>query len=171
MATGYWIVKGDKTSCGGRVLEGMQERRFADNPVAVNGSKVSCGKHPGNYYVAGGHRGESVHGHFVASTLYSRSTCPCKAWFIPSQTWASHGPYRENTPRVVSSPATVSVSEPEQHAQAARKNAVSEPHDGSNTTKKKREITLTIGCFSTAPAIMPIIPLEVTMPAPRNFWG
>ncbi|MEA9392896.1 PAAR domain-containing protein, partial [Acerihabitans sp. TG2] len=148
MAIGYWIVKGDKTSCGGRVLEGMQERRFADNPVAVNGSKVSCGKHPGNYYVAGGHRSESVHGHFVASTLYSRSTCPCEAWFIPSQTWASHGPYRENTPRVVaSSAASVSASEPEQHAQAARKNAASDTHDDGKTPKKKREITLTIGVF------------------------
>lgn len=122
MATGYWIVKGDKTSCGGIVHEGMPERTFANNPVAVNGSKVSCGKHPGNYSVGGGHPGEIVYGHYVASTLYSRSTCPCKAFFIPSQTWASHGPYQDDTPRAVSSVVSKSA-EPVQHAQVAKKPA------------------------------------------------
>lgn len=120
MAIGYWIVKGDKTSCGGLVHEGMPERQFAGNPVAVNGSKVSCGKHSGMYSVGGAHPGESVHGHYVASTLYSRSTCPCKAFFIPSQTWASHGPYQVNA--VKAAPVAYStVAEPEQHAQTAKK--------------------------------------------------
>ncbi|PEH53277.1 PAAR domain-containing protein [Yersinia kristensenii] len=122
MSVGYWIVKGDKTSCGGIVHEGMAERTFANNPVAVNGSKVSCGKHPGSYSVGGGHPGEIVHGHYVASTLYSRSTCPCKAFFIPSQTWASHGPYQggqqvATSRSVVESP----VTEPQQFAQSAKK--------------------------------------------------
>lgn len=123
MATGYWIVKGDKTSCGGIVHEGMPERTFANHPVAVNGSKVSCGKHPGSYSVGGGHPGEIVYGHYVASTLYSRSTCPCKAFFIPSQTWASHGPYQGGQPQATSSRAAVDspVAEPQQFAQSAKK--------------------------------------------------
>ncbi|CNE00521.1 PAAR domain-containing protein [Yersinia mollaretii] len=123
MATGYWIVKGDKTSCGGIVHEGMPERTFANHPVAVNGSKVSCGKHPGNYSVGGGHPGEIVHGHYVASTLYSRSTCPCKAFFIPSQTWASHGPYQGGQQQTVASRAAVNspVTEPQQFAQSAKR--------------------------------------------------
>ncbi|WP_145538704.1 PAAR domain-containing protein [Yersinia kristensenii] len=122
MSVGYWIVKGDKTSCGGIVHEGMAERTFANHPVAVNGSKVSCGKHPGSYSVGGGHPGEIVHGHYVASTLYSRSTCPCKAFFIPSQTWASHGPYQGGL-QAATSRAVVdsSVAEPQQFAQSAKK--------------------------------------------------
>ncbi|MBW5818715.1 PAAR domain-containing protein [Yersinia kristensenii] len=122
MSVGYWIVKGDKTSCGGIVHEGMAERTFANHPVAVNGSKVSCGKHPGSYSVGGGHPGEIVYGHYVASTLYSRSTCPCKAFFIPSQTWASHGPYQGGL-QAATSRAVVdsSVAEPQQFAQSAKK--------------------------------------------------
>ncbi len=126
MAIGYWIVKGDKTSCGGLVHEGMPERQFAGNPVAVNGSKVSCGKHSGMYSVGGAHPGESIHGHYVASTLYSRSTCPCKAFFIPSQTWASHGPYQGNVAKAAPV-ASSTVAEPEQHAQAAKKPAQDVP--------------------------------------------
>ncbi|CNK24806.1 PAAR domain-containing protein [Yersinia mollaretii] len=123
MSMGYWIVKGDKTSCGGLVHEGMPERTFANHPVAVNGSKVSCGKHPGNYSVGGGHPGEIVHGHYVASTLYSRSTCPCKAFFIPSQTWASHGPYQGGQQQTVASGAAIDspVTEPQQFAQSAKR--------------------------------------------------
>lgn len=123
MATGYWIVKGDKTSCGGIVHEGIPERQFAGHPIAVNGSKVSCGKHPGTYSVGGGHPGEIVYGHYVASTLYSRSTCPCRAFFIPSQTWASHGPYQEVQPQVVSSRTVIDspVTEPQQFAQSAKR--------------------------------------------------
>ncbi|MBW5823894.1 PAAR domain-containing protein [Yersinia kristensenii] len=122
MSVGYWIVKGDKTSCGGIVHEGMAERTFANHPVAVNGSQVSCGKHPGSYSVGGGHPGEIVHGHYVASTLYSRSTCPCKAFFIPSQTWASHGPYQGRL-QAATSRAVVdsSMTEPQQFAQSAKK--------------------------------------------------
>lgn len=122
MSVGYWIVKGDKTSCGGIVHQGMAERTFANHPVAVNGSKVSCGKHPGSYSVGGGHPGEIVHGNYVASTLYSRSTCPCKAFFIPSQTWASHGPYQGGAQSATSrSVVDSSVAEPQQFAQSAKK--------------------------------------------------
>ncbi|KEY59610.1 PAAR domain-containing protein [Serratia sp. DD3] len=115
MGFGYWIVKGDKTSCGGSVLNGRPEKKIGknNNYVAVNGSPVSCGKHPGTYSVGGGYPGEIIHGSYAASTLYSRSTCPCKAFFIPSQTFMSHGPYH--------APQRASVSaEPEQHAQTAK---------------------------------------------------
>ncbi|MGC6061426.1 PAAR domain-containing protein [Enterobacter kobei] len=91
MTKGFWIVKGDKTSCGGTVLEGARTSSFGGNFLALNGSKVSCGVHPGVYKIAGGHPDHIHHGVNEASTLYSRSTCPCKARLIPSQTWASHG--------------------------------------------------------------------------------
>jgi hypothetical protein len=93
----------------------------------------------------GGHR-SSFTRDTAASTLYSRSSCPCNAYFIPSQTWRKHGLYQEPTPRAASS-SPVS-QEPEQHAQAARKPATSAPGNTGNTTRKeKREITLTLGVF------------------------
>lgn len=152
MATGYWIVRGDKTSCGGMVLEGSPNKIFAGHPVALQGGKVSCGKYPGAYHVRGGHPGDIVQGVPTASTLYSRSTCPCKAAFIPSQTWAIHGSYQESVPRAA---ASSQAQEVEQHAQAARKNAASATRDGAETQKEPekepqretREITLTIGVF------------------------
>lgn len=131
---GYWIVQGDKTSCGGSVLEGHPKgTKFGPNQnrQAVNGSKVSCGKHPGTYSVGGGHPGEIIHGCYAASTLYSRSTCPCKAFFIPTHTWAKHGPYqgdiRKAAPVSVPmtatavAPASPKFEEPEQHAQTAKR--------------------------------------------------
>lgn len=124
MATGYWIVKGDKTSCGGSVLSGRPEKKIGQNlnPVAVHGSPVSCGKHPGTYSVGGGHPGDIVHGSYAASTLYSRSTCPCNAFFIPSQTFMSHGMYQSPSVKIASSVAP-KAAEPEQHAQVAKKAA------------------------------------------------
>ncbi|SUP67006.1 PAAR domain-containing protein [Yersinia kristensenii] len=72
--------------------------------------------------MGGGHPGEIVHGHYIASTLYSRSTCPCKAFFIPSQTWASHGPYQGGQQAATSRSVVESpVTEPQQFAQSAKK--------------------------------------------------
>ncbi|MGV3345192.1 PAAR domain-containing protein [Enterobacteriaceae bacterium LUAb1] len=137
MSIGFWIVQGDKTSCGGRVLERHPKgTKFGPNQnrQAVNGSKVSCGKHPGTYSVDGGHPGEIIHGCYAASTLYSRATCPCKAFFIPTHTWAKHGPYqgeggeaRKAAPVTVPmtgtvvAPASPEFEEPDQHAQTAKK--------------------------------------------------
>ncbi|WP_240153663.1 PAAR domain-containing protein, partial [Erwinia amylovora] len=146
MTTGYWIVKGDKTSCGGTVKEGLAKRSLANNPVAVNGSKVSCDIHPGSYSVGGGHPGEIVHGQYVASTLYSRSTCPCRAFFIPSQTWASHGLY-QGDPLPVVVPSSPTAAQPEQRAQSARNNAALPTTDEVKRPPEKREITLAIGVF------------------------
>lgn len=138
MATGYWIVKGDKTSCGGTVLEGTRKKTFAGNYAALNGHKVSCGKHPGVFHVAGGHPGDIVDTVYVASTLYSRSTCPCRARFIPSQTWAWHGPH--HNPPVKAAPVAAKdapdpAQEPEQHTQAAKK----ERQEQTKPQKSKRE--------------------------------
>lgn len=95
MSWGYWIVQGDKTTCGGIVLEGHPNgMMFAGNRQASSGCKVSCGKHAGTYSIGGGHPGDFIHGTPSASTLYSRSTCPCRAFFIPSQKWAKHGLYQ-----------------------------------------------------------------------------
>lgn len=143
MATGYWIVKGDRTSCGGTVHEGAATGSFANNYVALNGSKVSCGKHPGTFIITGGHPGHINHGVYEASTLYSRSSCPCRAFFIPSQTWAKHGPYQDD-PAPLTVFSSSGIAEPEQHAQSAGKKAASEADDAGKTPREKREVTLTL---------------------------
>lgn len=120
MSIGYWIVKGDRTSCGGVVLNGNPHKRIGQsNFVATVGSPVSCGKHPGTYSVMGGYQGDIIEGQFAASTLYSRSSCPCKAFFEPSITWMSHGLYQDDATPPRSSSLAGSSS--------ARKKAPPEP--------------------------------------------
>ena len=128
MATGFWVVKGDKTTCGGSVLTGHPKGKQIGpnlNRQATVGCQVSCGKHPGIYSVAGGYPGEYIHGQLAASTLYSRSTCPCKSFFIATHTFMRHGPYQAPV-WATSTPAAAkatpdSVQEPDQHAQVAKK--------------------------------------------------
>ncbi|MNE05094.1 hypothetical protein D3C80_976470 [compost metagenome] len=127
MATGFWVVKGDKTTCGGSVLTGHPKGKQIGpnlNRQATVGCQVSCGKHPGTYRVAGGYPGEYIHGQLAASTIYSRSTCPCKAFFIPTHTFMKHGPYqapvRATSTSAAAKAAPDSVQEPEQNAQAAK---------------------------------------------------
>lgn len=134
MATGFWVVQGDKTTCGDSVLTGHPKGKKIgpnQNRQATVGCQVSCGKHPGKYSVAGGYPGEVIHGQLAASTIYSRSTCPCKAFFIPTHTFMSHGPYQapvKAAPAPVAVKATSEpVQEPEQHAQAAKKPTQVEP--------------------------------------------
>jgi len=67
-----------------------------------------------------------LHGSYAASTLYSRSTCPYKAFFIPSQTFVSHGPYQ--APQRVAAPTGT-----EQHAQSAKRTSPSSCMTGEET--------------------------------------
>lgn len=84
MAIGHFLFRGDKTACGGRILEGCPDHQFFDKDIACEGHKVSCGKHPGYYRICGGLDSDDIHGKRVAGTLHSRSSCPCKSRFIPS---------------------------------------------------------------------------------------
>ncbi|MGE1968945.1 PAAR domain-containing protein [Klebsiella pneumoniae] len=84
MAIGHFLFRGDKTACGGRILEGCPNHQFFDKDMACEGHKVTCGKHPGHYRICGGLDSDEIHGKRVAGTLHSRSSCPCKSRFIPS---------------------------------------------------------------------------------------
>lgn len=124
MATGFWVVQGDKTTCGGSVLAGHPQGKKIgpnQNRQATVGCQVSCGKHPGKYSVAGGYPGEVIHGQLAASTIYSRSTCPCKAFFIPTHTFMRHGPYQPPVALVATEAVSESTQEPEQHTQGTKK--------------------------------------------------
>jgi uncharacterized Zn-binding protein involved in type VI secretion len=81
---GYFLFRGDKTVCGGRILEGFTDHQFFDKDMACEGHKVTCGKHPGHYRICGGLEDDDIHGKRIAGTLHSYSSCPCKSKFVPS---------------------------------------------------------------------------------------
>lgn len=83
-AEGYYLVQGDKTTCGGRITTGAEDHTLFDKPVAREQDSVTCGKHAGLFKIAGGIDNDTIHDRRMAGTLDSYSTCPCKAKFIPS---------------------------------------------------------------------------------------
>jgi hypothetical protein len=83
-AEGYYLVQGDKTTCGGRIITGAEDHTLFDKPVAREQDSVTCGKHAGLFKIAGGIDNDTIHDRRMAGTLDSYSTCPCRAKFIPS---------------------------------------------------------------------------------------
>ncbi|WP_288469767.1 PAAR domain-containing protein [uncultured Enterobacter sp.] len=83
-AEGFYLVQGDKTTCGGRITTGAEDHTLFDKPVAREQDSVTCGKHAGIFKIAGGIDNDTIHNRRMAGTLDSYSTCPCKAKFIPS---------------------------------------------------------------------------------------
>lgn len=87
MATeGFYLVQGDKTTCGGRITTGAEDHTLFDKPVARERDRVTCGKDKDKEFfeIAGGIDNDTIHDRRMAGTLDSYSTCPCKATFIPS---------------------------------------------------------------------------------------
>ncbi|MCW7760435.1 S-type pyocin domain-containing protein [Photorhabdus luminescens] len=84
MAIGYYLLVGDKTTCGGQIITGDHTMTFNGRATAREGDKVTCGKHPGTYMIVGGISDMFNMGQQLAGTLDSVSTCPCRARFINS---------------------------------------------------------------------------------------
>lgn len=114
MATGYYLVVGDATTCGGVITEGEPTHTIMGRSVAREQDRVTCGKHPGIYIIVGHIPGDTILGRKFAGTLHSTSNCPCKALFIPSM---MNDVYELNFDPVASARST----EPVQHSQAAKK--------------------------------------------------
>ncbi|ELY4601514.1 PAAR domain-containing protein, partial [Cronobacter malonaticus] len=127
MAIGNYLVKGNKTTCGGAIIEGDTTHILFGKPVAREWDKVTCGQHPGMYYIAGGISDDVVHGRKMAGTLDSQSTCPCKARFVPSM--------KKDTYEKASGG---SGNEAEQHAQSAQKKAFVNESDPEATLAKEK---------------------------------
>lgn len=85
MATGYMIGMGDKTSCGGKVLEGDTLISMFGIYRAREGDQVSCGKDGKIYRIIGGISYMTSSGRLVAGNLDSISGCPCGATLFPSR--------------------------------------------------------------------------------------
>ncbi|PQQ23362.1 S-type pyocin domain-containing protein [Photorhabdus hindustanensis] len=85
MAIGYFLLVGDKTTCGGQIITGDHTMTFNGRATAREGDTVTCGKHPGTYMIVGGVSDVFDMGRKLAGTLDSVSTCPCRARFINSE--------------------------------------------------------------------------------------
>lgn len=86
MAKGNYLVRGDKTTCGGVITEGCDDHLILGKAAAREGDKVTCGQHPGMFSIVGGIANDVVHGRKQAGTLDSKSSCPCQARFLASMT-------------------------------------------------------------------------------------
>ncbi|WP_251030740.1 MULTISPECIES: PAAR domain-containing protein [Pseudomonas] len=92
---GYYIGLGDKTTCGGTVLDGDPRINLYGLLHACQGDRVSCGKDGETYRIIGGISHMISHGRLMAGTLDSRSGCPCNAQLLPSVFTAT---YRNEAP-------------------------------------------------------------------------
>lgn len=134
MAIGYFLVRGDKTTCGGVIIEGADDHTIMGIPQAREFDSVTCGRYSGVYKIIGGVPQTFLHDKMMAGTLHSMSSCPCRSRFIASQlndTYETGGGGRE----------------PTQHAQSAHKPNLAAPAPEQEKQEEKREVTLTIGIF------------------------
>ncbi|HAN9481576.1 TPA: PAAR domain-containing protein [Escherichia coli] len=128
MGTGYFLVRGDKTTCGGKIIEGADDHTIMGIPQARDMDRVTCGRYPGMFIIVGGVPETDIHGRLMAGSLDNQSSCPCKARFIASM---MDDTYETDD----------GGSEPEQHAQSARKNLTS----GNPDKKYSHQIKLQHG--------------------------
>lgn len=84
MSEGHFIGRGDKTTCGGIVLDGDARVNIYGLLHAREGGEVTCGIDGKIYQIIGGISHIESHGKLVAGTLDSFSSCPCRAQLIPS---------------------------------------------------------------------------------------
>ncbi len=90
MNEGHFIGLHDKTTCGGKVLDGHTGVMMYGIAHAREGDRVTCGKDGKTYKIVGGISYMISHGKAVAGTLDSHSDCPCKARLIPSVVTATY---------------------------------------------------------------------------------
>ncbi|MRS16348.1 PAAR domain-containing protein [Enterobacteriaceae bacterium RIT691] len=144
MAMGYYLVIGDKTTCGGVILEGDPTHLIMGIPVARELDRVTCGKLPPSmqFPISGGIPGDTVNMRNFAGTLHSKSTCPCQSRFIPSmvddfyELAPGDDGFRINRD---------SQEEAEQHAQSARKhNFGSEDSNDDDSDNDNKKLSYTI---------------------------
>jgi len=134
-AEGFYLVQGDRTTCGGKITTGAEDHTLFDKPVAREQDSVTCGKHAGLFKIAGGIDNDTIHDRRMAGTLDSYSTCPCKAKFIPSMmddTYEKSGGSANSaggaTTAAATSTSTPSAATPSVTAAGQSSELMSKPH-------------------------------------------
>lgn len=84
MSAGNYLFVGDKTICGGVIIEGDVSRTIMVKAAAREGDNVTCCRLHGIFHIAGGMANNIINGRKMAGTLESRSTFPRQSSFIPS---------------------------------------------------------------------------------------
>ncbi|MDF9775912.1 PAAR domain-containing protein [Pseudomonas baetica] len=130
MTKGYFIREGDKTTCGGKVLEADMHIMMFGFAHARDGDQVSCGKDNKTYVIAGGVPYIKSSGRMVAGSLDSFSSCPCKAGLIPSQSTAKYESSRSAEPHTMRT-TTAQASPAAAGAPAASRSSSYAPVPGS----------------------------------------
>jgi len=97
MAVGYFIRKGDRTSCGGQVTGGDDRLNMFGFGHAREGDAVTCGVTGKTYEIMGGLDQFTAHGRRKAGTLHSVSSCPCRAQLEHSITHVTYN-YGDESP-------------------------------------------------------------------------
>ena len=126
MSEGFFIGLGDKTSCGGEVLDGDPRINLYGLLHACEGDRVTCGVNGKTYRIEGGISHMKSHGRLMAGTLDSLSSCPCKATLTPSV----------YTARYVKQPSA---------AQPMRRTAEATPTSAPRPTPQPSSFTLSTG--------------------------
>ncbi|WP_236206730.1 phospholipase effector Tle1 domain-containing protein [Pseudomonas tohonis] len=150
MAIGHFIRAGDKTTCGGTVLEGDNQVKWRGVVHAREGDRVTCGKDGKVYLIVGGIAHMLSRGRKMAGTLDSASSCPCGSLLIHSLSSATYTSNRSATP---SGSAPTGTATP---FATTRATSMSEParsnlqgHGLKSEEEKKEDIgiTLRLGLF------------------------
>jgi uncharacterized Zn-binding protein involved in type VI secretion len=111
MSIGYYIGLGDKTECGGQVIEGDRTISWHGLIHSLEGHLATCGKDLKAYPIRGGISRFTNNGRRVAGTLDSFCGCPCNARLLPSTFTATYE--GEVSPALPSrTPAQLSPSTP-----------------------------------------------------------
>ena len=130
MAIGHLIRQGDKTTCGGTVLEGDTAFTLDGMPRSSEGDQVSCGKDGKTYVIVGGISYFTSDGRLAAGSLDSHSSCPCKAGLIHSALHATYHSSNDAAP-----PVTRAIAQPANHSDssATTKSQLANPKPAEQT--------------------------------------
>ncbi|HHG9066280.1 TPA: PAAR domain-containing protein [Citrobacter freundii] len=103
MGRAYFLVVGDKTTCGGTIVTGCANHIINGQPTACEGDYYICGSDKQLYQIVGGQPGYFIHGRSAAGTAHSVGTCLCRCRFINSYIYASY----DYESKIVSAPQPV----------------------------------------------------------------
>lgn len=153
MAIGYFIREGDRTTCGGVVLEGSSAFRMSGAPQAREGDQVTCGKDRKVYSIIGGIGNMRSDRARLAGTEDSISGCPCRAALLPSLFSATYQSARGGTRAAASStsPGIVATAPlPKASGQASPLPVMESPLEEEEEEEEVQEeagIVLRLGLF------------------------
>lgn len=161
MAIGYFIRLGDKTTCGGVVLEADTQVMMFGIAHARQGDRVSCGKDGKVYQIQGGVWYIHSHGAPVAGTLDSFSGCPCHAQLVPSLFSATYQS-TSGPSAATSSPGGVATAPlpvaPARAATAPTFGSLPEEEEEEEELLEQAGIVLHLGLFFAPGTTRPTVP-------------